>query len=223
MFRTNLIVLLTALLLVAGAAGAQAVSPQPVAPDTPAGPWSFGIRFPDDAPVSDFEWELELELDTRDFRAVFDHYDRILLDLGFRQTDLDVDSDEVEAEYRLGELEAELEVELEGSRTEVELEIEGRSRGGQGLFAQFGGLNAPLYPAAVLELEWEVELKHDTRDHRRIFSWYDDGLLAQGWERVSIDRDSDETEAEYVLDGMKLELEVEQDGNRVEVEFELEL
>lgn len=222
MITRTLSTLFCAALLLGNLAAAQP-APSPAHPATPAGPWSFGIRFLDDAPVSAFEWELELKLETADFQAVFDHYEDILLQLGFTVTERDADPDEIEARYRLGGLEAELEVEQSGRFTEVELEIEGRSTHAGGLFAESGGLNVPLFPAPLTELEWEVELKHDTRDVQRVFRWYDEGLRAQGWPRTDIERDSDETQARYVLDGMRLELEVELDDGRVEVEFELEL
>lgn len=221
--RTLLPVLLLAVALLFQPAAAQAVTPRPPAAQPAGDAWSFGIQFPPGAPVTELEWELEAEFATRDFRAVFAHYDALLGGLGFERTSLDDDSDEVEAEYRLGGLEAELEVELEGDRTEVELEIEGRARRGSGLFTDTGGLNVPLYPAALLKLEWEVELLHDTGDHRSVFAWYDDGLRAEGWERTGLDRSSGETEARYVLGDLRLELEVEREDGFVEVEFELRL
>src|SRR5690554_1165214 len=51
--------------------------------------------------IDDIEWDIEIEYNTRDVRAVFDFYDAELSGLGFDQVDIEVDdADEIEAEYR---------------------------------------------------------------------------------------------------------------------------
>ena len=55
---------------------------------------------------------------------------------------------------------------------------------------------------------------------RAVYRHVDDQLAARGWRRTSFEVESDEIEAEYVRDGVELELELERDAGNV---FELEL
>lgn len=80
----------------------------------------------------------------------------------------------------------------------------------------------PYLPAvAVEEREWDVELDHDVRDVEGVFDHYDAQLTAAGFERTDLEREGDEIEASYAHpDGASVELEVEVDDGRTQVDLD---
>lgn len=183
---------------------------------------AFELLYMPGVDVHDLEWDVEIEYATTEVGAVFDYYDSELLDRGFARTSLERSDDEVEADYRHGSgLEIELQVELDDGRVEVDLDaddFEGPFPAGFTLTA-FSGLDLPFYPdAEVLDVEWDFHFDHPGADLDAVFEYYDEHLVSLGWERTEIDDgDDDEREAEYVNEGVYLELEVEE-GGEVEIE-----
>ncbi len=184
--------------------------------------------------TDDLEWDVEIEYDTRDVRAVFDHYDASLQSQGFDQRDLEVDDDdEIEAEYRntTTGVWVELEVELEDGDVNVDLDVEDPRSYADGStipafsLTGFIDLDIPVYPGAdVLDVEWDFNFDHPETDPEAVFTYYDDLLQSLGWNVVEIDDDDDdEREVEYRFEDedVYLELEVEEDdaGTEVELEF----
>ncbi|WMT56019.1 hypothetical protein [Truepera radiovictrix] len=84
-------------------------------------------------------------------------------------------------------------------------------------------LELPAFGGAqLLERSWSVDIDYDTEDFRGVFAFYDAELRRQGWEQVSLFEDDDEIDAEYRLDGLRLELESERDADGY-TELELDL
>jgi hypothetical protein len=184
------------------------------------------LNFVPDVRILAREWDIDIRYDSTDVEGIFAHYDGLLQGQGWRQTDIERDANEIEADYRRDGSEAGLEVEVEDGRfVDVELDIdqfiaadEGAG-GSPALDLEVG--TAPAY--AALEREWDVEVEYLTADYERVFDFYDAALRAQGWQRVSVEREAGEIEADYRRDGFDLELEVElEDGNRTEVDIEIE-
>ncbi|MFA5568872.1 MAG: hypothetical protein WC972_09500 [Trueperaceae bacterium] len=193
--------------------------------DTVHSTLNFGIYFMPDVPVSQLEWELELEYDLDDVAAVYDHYDQALMRLGFSRTSYESDDDKIEARYAWAGLRASLEVESEDHGTRVDLEIEGHASASDGSafrFDEFGGINFPFFNATITAIEWQVEFRHTTRDYERVFRYYDQGLLSQGWYRTAAKYGVGTASANYVNGGQKIELAVERKRDYVSVDFELE-
>jgi len=193
--------------------------------DTVHSTLNFGIYFMPDVPVSQLEWELELEYDVDDVATVYDHYDQALMRLGFSRTSYEADGGEIEARYAWAGLQANLEVGSEDGGIRVELEIEGRAPARDGAafrFDEFGGINFPFFNATITAIEWVVEFRHTTRDYESVFRYYDQGLLSQGWYRAAAKYGVGTASANYVNGGQKIKLEVERKRDYVSVEFELE-
>lgn len=183
--------------------------------------------------IDDLEWDVEIEYDTRDVQAVFEHYDTLLKAAGFDQVDIEVDdADEVEAEYRntTTGVWVELEVERDDGRVDVDMDIEDPRiyLPGDALppysLTEFLGFELSLYPGATArDIEWDFSFDHPDADGQAVFDHYDGVLQGLGWNQTDIDNDDDdEWEADYRQDGVHLELEVEDEGSDgVEVELEL--
>lgn len=77
---------------------------------------------------------------------------------------------------------------------------------------------------SVSNLEWDVEVEYDTSDVRSVFDHYDAELIAQGFERTSLDEVGDEIEADYLdgTTGVTVDLEVDRDDGRVDVDLDVE-
>jgi hypothetical protein len=77
--------------------------------------------------VFDVEWDFGYFHPTGDPLATFEHYDQVLQDLGWAQTENDNDpAAEWEADYRQDGVHLELEVEAERGGAEVEIEVNKR-------------------------------------------------------------------------------------------------
>lgn len=214
------------------ACGTSAGSPTPPEPDpTEVKPAAtvvlalddgFQFRFMPGEAVTDVEWDVELEYDTRDVEAVFDYYDDALAGQGFTRTDIDRGDDDIEADYENGDgLTIELEVELDDGRVDVDFDVDdfvGPFPAGFSL-TEFAGLELPIYPDAdVVDVEWDFNFDHPGTDTEAVFDYYDQHLQDLGWTQTELDDgDDDEWEAEYVNEGVHLELEVE-DDSEVEIE-----
>jgi len=183
----------------------------------------FAFEFMPGETISNVEWDIEIEYDTRDVDAVYDFYDAELAALGFTRTSIERESDEVEAEYVNGAgIEIDIEVELDDGRAEVDLDIDdftGPYPAGFSL-TSFAGIDLPVYQGAtVVDVEWDFNFDHPSTDVEAAFAYYDQHLQDLGWSQTDIDDgDDDEMEAEYVKDGVHLELEIE-DDTEVELEF----
>lgn len=183
----------------------------------------FGFTFMPDAPLAELEWDVEIEYDTSDVEAVFAYYDAQLLAEGFTQTDLERSGDEVEANYEGATgLTVELEVEREDD-DDVQVDMDTDDFGGPFptgfTLTEFAGFATPIYPDAdVRDVEWDFNFDHPGTPLEEVFAYYDQHLQDMGWTRTEFeDGDDDELEAEYVREGVYLELEVE-DGGEVEIE-----
>lgn len=192
----------------------------------------FSFPYLPGARVRDLEWDIEIEYNTRDVRAVFDHYDEVLTGLGFDQRVMKKDHvDEIEAEYRSATTDVwvELEVELDDGRVEVDLEFEDPHTYEVSdvippfSLLEFMGWEIPVYAdATVYDVEWDFGFFHPGEDPEEVFEHYDGVLQDNGWAQTSIDNDDhDEWEADYRQNGVHLELEVEAESGGAEVEIEL--
>lgn len=191
-----------------------------------------GFQYLPGAQVTELEWEIEVKYNTQNVRAVFDHYEAALTDLGFTLVEKEKDhQDEIEAEYlHAGTgVRADLEVELDYGRVEVELEFKDPKVYEPtdtippfGLLG-FGDFEVPVYPGAtVFDVEWDFGFFHPTEDPLATFEHYDQVLQDLGWVQTEIDNDpDDEWEADYRQDGVHLELEVEAERGGAEVEIEV--
>ncbi len=184
----------------------------------------FTFTFMPGVAIDDVEWDVEIEYATRDVQAVYDFYDAELKALGFTRTDIERDDDEVEAEYEntFTGLEIDIEVELDDGRVEVDIDIDDFTPPFPAGFSltSFAGFDLPIYDGAtVVDVEWDFNFDHPSSSVEAIFAYYDGHLQDLGWKQTEVDDgDDDEMEAEYVRDGVHLELEVEDDGE-VELEF----
>ncbi len=181
----------------------------------------FEFTYMPGAPIADLEWDVEVEYRTANVQAVFDFYDAELVNRGFVRTDLEQDSDEIEADYVDADgMDIELSVELEDGRVEVDLDSDdfnGPFPAGFTL-TSFSGLDLPFYDADIADVEWDFNFDHPGTSLDDVFAYYDGHLIDLGWQRTEIDDgDDDEREAEYVNEGVYLELEVEE-GGEVEIE-----
>ena len=192
----------------------------------------FSFAFMPDEVIDDIEWDIEIEYDTRDVQAVFDHYDDVLKSIGFNQVDIEVDEDdEIEAEYRntTTGVWVELEVERDDGRVDVDMDIEDPRRYPSGdlidpfSLTEFLGLDLPVFPGAdIRDVEWDFNFDHPETDAQLVFNFYDELLQDLGWTQTDIDNDEDdEWEADYRQTGVHIELEVEEDNGGAEVEIEL--
>lgn len=184
----------------------------------------FAFTFMPGETISEVEWDVEIDYDTRDVQAVFDYYHAQLTAAGFAQTSLDGGGDEIEAEYSNATtgLDIDIEVEREDDHVQVDLDLDdftGPVPAGFSL-KSFGGFDLPIYPGAdVDDVEWDFNFDHPSTDPEQAFAYYDGHLQDLGWVQTELDDgDDDEREAEYEMDGVHLELEVE-DGTEVELEF----
>ena len=182
--------------------------------------------------TDDLEWDIEIEYDTTDVQAVFDHYASALQAAGFDQEDIEVDDDdEIEAEYTNTStgVWVEIEVELEDGRVNVDLDIEDPRVHPDGSaipafsLTEFWDLEIPVYPGVdIRDVEWDFNFDHPTTGAQAVFDYYDQLLQDLGWTQTAIDDDDDdEWEVDYRFEGVHLELEVEQDDAGSEVELEL--
>ena len=214
----------------AGEGGGPAVDKPPVGAVFAAGD-DFELRYMPGVPVSDREWDVELEYDVRDLQGIFDHFDAQLVAAGFQRFDLEEDSDEIEADYHRASdgLRVDLEVELDGGWTEVDLDIDapGPPASGEEWFdlSSFAGLVLDFdYPgASIVDVEWDFDFEHPASavSASEAFDYYDGLLAGMDWSRYDLEIDGEEYEADYVRDGVRLELEVERDDGMIEVELEL--
>lgn len=183
----------------------------------------FAFVFMPGETITDVEWDIEIEYRTRDVDAVYDFYHTELVGLGFTRTSFDWDDDEVDADYSNADgLEIEIDIELDDGRVEVDMDIDdftGPFPAGFSL-TSFAGIDIPIYQgASVADVEWDFNFGHPSTDVEAAFAYYDQHLQDLGWTQTEIDDgDDDEREAEYVNDGVHLELEVE-DNAEVELEF----
>lgn len=91
------------------------------------------------------------------------------------------------------------------------------------VLAMSGDFQFEFLPGATIaDVEWDVEIEYATREVQAVFDFYDAELLGQGFTRTSIDLDDDEVEAEYSKAGLEIDLEVERDGGRVDVDLEID-
>lgn len=194
---------------------------------------TFDFEYMPGAAVDDLEWDVEVEYDTDDVRAVFDHYHGVFTGLGFAQRELDEGSDEIEAEYFEAGTNRWIEIEVElddDDHVEVDLDIEDpRSFApppdGFGFsLTTFVDLEIPFYAGAdIRDLEWDFNFDHPATDTEEVWNYYDGLLQDLGWNQIDLDDDDDdEWEAEYERDRVFLELEVEDDDDgvtEVEIEF----
>lgn len=74
----------------------------------------------------------------------------------------------------------------------------------------------------VTALEWDVEIDYAVRDVQGVFDHYDAALAGLGFTRTSLETDNDEIEARYSREGVTIELEVELDDGRTQVDFDLD-
>ncbi|HET8984652.1 MAG TPA: hypothetical protein VFN03_02725 [Trueperaceae bacterium] len=154
---------------------------------------------------------------------MFDYYDAELVALGFTRTSIERDDDDIEAEYVNGDgIEIDLDVELDDGNVEVDLDIDdftGPYPTGFSL-TSFAGISIPIFhEVAPLDVEWDFNFDHPSTDVAAAFAYYDGHLQDLGWTQTEIDDgDDDEMEAEYVKDGVHLEVEVD-DDTEVELEF----
>lgn len=217
------------LLALLAACGSAAAGPQdptavkPAASAVLAMSDDFEFVFMPDEPISDVEWDVEIDYDTRDVGAVYDFYDNALSTAGFTRIGIDRSDDEVEAEYtNPAGLEVDIEVERDDGRVEVDLDIDdftGPFPTGFSL-KSFAGFDLPIYPAAdVRDVEWDFNFDHPATAVQDVFDYYDRHLQDLGWTQVELDDDDDdEWEAEYERENVHLELEAEGD-TEVELEF----
>lgn len=182
----------------------------------------FDFTFMPGASIQEVEWDVEIDYDTSDVQTVFDFYDDALGTLGFTRTSIDGEDDEVEAEYaNAAGIEIDIEVERDDGRVQVDLDIDdftGPYPTGFSL-TSFAGIDIPIYDGAdVVDVEWDFEFDHPADGADDVFDYYDGHLQSLGWTQTELDDgDDDEREAEYVKDGVHLELEVEDDDS-VELE-----
>lgn len=230
--RTILTLLALPLLAVLTACGAAAAGPdgpqdpsavKPAAAQVLAMSDDFTFTFMPGASISNVEWDVELDYETSDVQAVFAYYDAALVGLGFTQTSLDSGDDEVEAEYSNADgLDVDLEIERDDGRVQVDLDIDDFSGPYPAGFSlkTFAGVDIPIYDGAdVVDVEWDFNFDHTSNGAQEVFDYYDGHLQSLGWTQTDLDDgDDDELEAEYVKDGVHLELEVEGD-TAVELEF----
>lgn len=184
----------------------------------------FRITYMTDSPVSRLEWDVELDYAGQDVQGAFAHYDSELTGLGFNRSSYEPEAEEIEATYFRDGIEVELEVELDDGRTQVDLELDDfRATTDLEFFTleEFGGISIPYYEADLVGIEWEFKFHHETTDQDSVFDYYHAELERQGWIRTKLERDGNEIEADYLKDGVKLELEVELEDGHVEVELEL--
>lgn len=183
----------------------------------------FDFTFMPGEDIEDVEWDIEIEYDTRDVQAVYDYYHAELVALGFTRTSFDPGGEEIEAEYEnAAGLEIDIEVEIDDGRVEVDLDIDDFTPPFPAGFSltSFAGFGLPIYPGAeVKDVEWDFNFDHPNTARADVFDYYDQHLQDLGWTQTEFDDgDDDDMEAEYVRDGVHLELEVE-DNSEVELEF----
>ena len=175
-------------------------------------------------PVSNLEWDIEIEFDTRDLEQVYDFYVAWLEDeLGATVIEEEREGDEIEANFsRTGDFEGEISVDLDDGRVEFDFDVDVFDSSEFDILA-FSDENFPLFPEDVHDVEWDFSYEHSTGTPQEVFDHYDAWLTANGWTQDNVDDDDDgEFEAEYSRQGVWLELEVEDDDDgSVEVEWEI--
>jgi hypothetical protein len=82
-------------------------------------------------------------------------------------------------------------------------------------------LELPAYPGSrIIEHEedddGDSETGFESTDSlQQIYTFFHDFLTEAGWDRVDLEEDSDEIEADYVRDGVEFELELEHEGGNI--------
>lgn len=82
-------------------------------------------------------------------------------------------------------------------------------------------LGLPIYPGSrIIEHEEDDDGDSETRFEsagslQQVYGFFHNFLTQAGWQRVDLEEDGDEIEADYVRGGVELELELEHEGGNI--------
>lgn len=87
-------------------------------------------------------------------------------------------------------------------------------------------LSLPAYPGSVVIKQKQEQRKAELAFQSGaslsgVFAYYDNYMRGQGWQQTKLDPKNNKTEAEYVRNGQKTKLKVEQKSHGYKVEFNL--
>lgn len=80
----------------------------------------------------------------------------------------------------------------------------------------------PTPGVTVTERGWDTELNYSSVDWEAIYGFYDQDILAQGWQKVDEEIESGDYDADYIKDGLELDLSVDLEDGQVEVEIDID-